>query len=135
MASNPIFAATPNVNHGTTPATAITSFTSGSGGTTVFTAGANGSKVEAIRINQVLTTSGAGYINIFLYDGTNYSLFDNLVYAAGTISTTVETQPVEIYYNSLVLKTGWSIIVGNTVASGTGTTAATHRVMVFGADF
>ena len=135
MANAPSFAATVNNNAVTTNATADTSYTAPTNTATAFTAGANGSRVDMIRINQIITTTTSGIINVFLYDGTNYHFWDFYSYGTGTVSTTAQIGPIDLIYNNLVLKTGWSIRVTNTVASATGSTAAGFKIVVFGGDF
>lgn len=135
MSADPIFAATPNAKGVLTNAAADASLTAPANVATAFTAGLSGSRVEQIRIAQVLTTTAAGIINIFLHDGATYHLFDAVAYPAGTVSTTALVAPSDLYYPNLVLPTGWTIKVTNTAAVGTGATAATHKVVVLGADF
>ncbi len=134
MAADPVYTTTPNIGGGTTPATADTSTTTPTNTTTVFTAGASGSKVELIRVTQILTTASAGILNIFLHDGSNYYLFDWINYGIQTVSTTANAGPMDLYPSFLPLPTGWTIRVTNTVASGTGATGATHKVVVTGAN-
>ena len=131
MATNPAFAATPHAGCFLTPATLDTSLTAPTNTSTVFTAGASGSRVDTIRICQVATTSGAGVLNIFLYDGSTYHLIDLYAYGAATLSTTSEAQPVDIYYQNLVFATGWSIRVSVTTAAG----QSAFKVTAFGGDF
>lgn len=135
MASNPVFAATPRSSGVTTNGTADTSLTSPSSTATVFTAGAGGSKVEQIRFFQIISTTAAGIVNVFLHDGSTYYPIDYYSYSVNSLSTTSQVAPVDFFYPNLVLPSGWSIRVANTVASGSGSTAATHRVVAFGGDF
>lgn len=135
MATDPSFAATPHTSAVLTNASADTSETAPTSVATVFTAGASGSKIEQIRITQILTTTASGVINIFVHDGSTYHLLDFYPYAANTVSTTAGVLPVDFLYNNLAIASGFSIRVTNTVASGTGATAAAFKVFAFGGDF
>lgn len=136
MATDPAFAATPHAGSAVTNATADTSLTAPTNFATVFTAGTNGSKIEQIRAVQILTTAAAGILNYFLYDGTTYHLFDQYPYPISTVSTTAAVVPIDIAYNNLVMATGWSLRVTNTVLSNTGaTSSATHNIIALGGDF
>ena len=135
MAADPVFAATPRCASVTTNGTADTSLTAPSNTATILTAGASGSKVDQLRFIQIITTTAAGILNIFIHDGSAYNVFDQYVYGTGTVSTTSAPIPIDIVYNNLVLPTGYSLRVTNTVASGTGATAATHKVTALGGDF
>jgi hypothetical protein len=134
MAADPIFAATVNSAAGLAPATADTSLTAPSGAghiTTVFTAGSSGSKVEQIRLMQVATTASTTIVNVFLYDGSTYWLFDQFTTVATTLSTTSEPAPVDKFYANLVLKTGWSVRITVTTSAA----QAAFVCSIFGADF
>lgn len=135
MATAPQYAATVNVGSVLTNATADTSMTAPTNTATVFTAGASGSRIDQIRIAQVLTTGASGILNIFRHDGSIYHLLDFFSYSATTVSSTATGNLVDIYVTNLVLKSGDTLRVTNTVASGTGATAATHKVTAFGGDF
>jgi hypothetical protein len=112
------------------PTTNDTSTTAPTHVSTVFTAGANSSKVDQIRMMQVASSAAAGIINVFIYDGTNYWLIDLYAYGISTLSATAEPQPIDLYYTALLLKSGQSIVITNTANS-----AALFAVTAFGADF
>lgn len=135
MATDPSFAATPHTSAVLTNATADTSETAPTNVATVFTAGASGSKIEQIRITQIVSTTSAGVINIFIHDGSTYHLLDFYPYPIATVSTTAGVLPVDFLYNNLAIPSGYSIRVTNTVQGGSGPTAATHKVIAFGGDF
>lgn len=130
MAANPAFAATPHAGAALTT-TADTSLTAPSNVATVFTAGANGSRVDIIRIMQVASTAAAGVLNLFLYDGSTYHLFDQYTYAVVTLSTTSEANPVDLYYSMNEFATGWSIRATVTTSAG----ASAFKVIAWGGDF
>ena len=110
MATSPQFAATPNVKSGLVPATNDASLTAPTNTTTIFTAGANGSKLDYIRAFGVGTTV-AGRLNIFRYDGSSYWLIDQALVTATTPSATLAVWSTVLSYPELVLKSGDSIRV------------------------
>jgi hypothetical protein len=130
MATAPAFAATPHTAAILTPATADTSLTAPTNVATVFTAGASGSRVDTIRINQVANSAAAGILNIFLFDGTTYHLLDVFTFGVVTLSTTSQPAPIDIYYQNLIFGTGWSIRVTQTTLA-----TASFKVIAFGGDF
>lgn len=97
--------------------------------TAIFSAGASGSKIEAIRVKARGNTT-AGMVRIYLYDGSGSDghLYDEFPISAVTVSATVEAFESEVTYSNLWIQSGWSI------------TASTHNaetfgVEIFGADF
>ena len=75
---------------------------------TVFTAGASGSRIDDIYITATGTTT-AGVVRLFLNDGTNTYLFEEILVTAITPSTTVQVfQSVQLNLG-LVLANGWSL--------------------------
>lgn len=134
MATAPTFAATPKAWAGIAPATLDTSNTAPTNVTTIATAGASGSKIEEIRIVQVASTTGSGILNIFLFDGTTYHLFEPVSIPAVTLSTTVPNPSDQIFvgnYSNLVIPSGWSLRISVTVA----TFQSAFKVLAFGGDF
>jgi hypothetical protein len=115
MATAPVYAATPrrecqiigtaNPNRDGTGTTA-----------TVFTAGANGSRIEAIAI-KALVTNTAGTVRLYLTNGASKRLWYEQAVAALTVSATVPSN--SFYLNSLansdllplVLPSGWLLEV------------------------
>lgn len=113
MAVVPSYAATPKVG----VAVISTANTNRDGtGTigTVFSAGTNGSRIERIVIQATGTTT-AGMVRLFLHDGTNARLYEEVPVTAITPSgtTAAYTETLEAYttpeYMPLVLPTGWSL--------------------------
>lgn len=138
MGASPIFTATVRVGATKTVAAADTSFgaSAPTNKATLLVGGASGTKVEHIRLIQVLTTGASGTINLFVTDGTTYYLLEAVHYDAHTISTVATQGPIDLYYEDLILPSAsWSIVVTNTVAAGTGSTAATHSLLAFAGDF
>jgi hypothetical protein len=75
---------------------------------TVFTAGSNGSRIDDIYITATGTTT-AGVVRLFLNDGTNTYLFEEILVTAITPSTTVQVfQSVQLNLG-LILANGWSL--------------------------
>ncbi len=127
MASDPIFAVTPNL--GTAQITAATTVRDGTGSlVTAFTAGANGSRVDRITVTATVTTA-AGSIMIFVSDGTVTRLLREIPVLATTASTTAVAWVGQLPI-ALTLKPGWTIKAGATVATG-----QPFNVLVEGADF
>lgn len=69
---------------------------------TCFTAGACGSRIDKIRISGTGTTT-AGVIRLFLHDGTNARLLDEVLVTAITPSTTVAVYEAELSYTDGLL--------------------------------
>lgn len=78
---------------------------------TVLTAGSKGTLVELIKLKATGTTT-AGMIRLFLHDGTNARLYDEVPVSAVTPSGTVASFGAEyIPSKPLVLPSGWSLRV------------------------
>ena len=76
---------------------------------TVLTAGTKGTLVELIRVKATGTTT-AGMVRLFLHDGTNARLYDEISVSAITPSATVESFDAEVVPTKpLVMPTGWSL--------------------------
>jgi hypothetical protein len=126
MATAPQFAVTPRIGS-VSIATAESSYTAPTAVGTLITGAATGTRIAEIVV-KMAATSAAAIVRIFLYDGTNYWLFDELTVAAATGSATVQTARVSNTYNNLILPSAsWSIRVTTSVAQTTHVTA-------FGAD-
>jgi hypothetical protein len=97
-------------------------------------AGASGTRIDYIDIQGVATTT-TGLINLFVYDGTNYILWQQVPVIAVTSSTTVPAFAAVLSSNNnsnvmpLTLPTGYSLRATTTV-SQTGI-----RVTAYGGDF
>jgi hypothetical protein len=114
--------------------TADTSLTAPTTVGTVLTAGASGSRIDYIEVQGVATTV-AGLINLFVYDGSTYVLWQQVPVQAITSSTTVPAFGVYLSSNTnanimpLNLPTGYSLRATTSVAQ-TGV-----RVTAYGGDF
>jgi hypothetical protein len=75
---------------------------------TVFTAGASGSRIDDIYITATGTTT-AGVVRLFLNDGTNTYLFEEILVTAITPSTTVSVFQAVLLNQAIVLASGWSL--------------------------
>jgi hypothetical protein len=133
MAATAQYASTPKVGSALLT-TADTSLTAPSTVGTVVTAGSSGTRIDYIDIQGVATTV-AGIINLFLFDGTNYILWQQVPVIAVTSSTTTVAFQALLSSNSnanimpLTLPTGWSLRATTTIAQ-TGI-----RVTAYGGDF
>jgi hypothetical protein len=97
---------------------------------TVITAGTNGTRIDRIRAQAIVTTT-AGRVRLFLYDGSNYYALEELAIAAATVSATVSGAVAEVTFGDvrpLTLPTGWDIRAGTHNAESITVTA-------YGADF
>lgn len=114
--------------------TADTSLTAPTTVGTVFTAGTSGSRIDYIEIQGVATTV-AGIVNLFVYDGANYILWQQVPIIAVTSSTTAPAFTATLSSNGnanimpLCIPTGYSLRATTSVAQ-TGI-----RVIAYGGDF
>ena len=126
MANNPSFASTvrgASVNI----STADTSRTSPTSVGTVFSAGTNGSRIDEIDIIATgITTSNV--VRLWLYSGSTYYLFQEVIVSAITPSTTQAVFSSTLTFNNLMLPNGWSL-------RATTNNAESYNVTAFGGDF
>lgn len=133
MATSAQYASTP-VFGSATLTTADTSLTAPTVFGTVLTAGASGTRIDYIDIQGVATTT-SGLINLFVFDGTNYILWQQVPVQAVTSSTTAPAFTVALSSNGnanllpLTLPTGYSLRATTSVAQ-TGI-----RVTAYGGNF
>lgn len=133
MATNAQYAATPKIGSALLT-TADTSLTAPTTVGTVLTAGASGSRIDYIDIQGVATTV-AGLVNLFIFDGSTYSLYLQVPIVAVTSSTTAPAFATAISSNShpnllpINLPTGFSLRATTSVAQ-TGI-----RVVAQGGDY
>ena len=115
MSTTPQYASTPRF----AAATISTANTNRDGtGTigTVFTAGASGSRIDRITIKATSTTT-AGMVRLYVYDGSNYHLFREIAVSAIVPSGTTATfssamssnNAQDIGHLPLILPTGHSL--------------------------
>jgi hypothetical protein len=121
MAAGPAFAATPNLGLAVPSNSAMGgTLIAPTNTTTLFTAGAAGSRIDVIRLTQTASSSAAGIINLFVARAATFYLLDQVLYGITTISATSQPQPIDLYYSTLVLKSGDTVAVVNTISNATG---------------
>lgn len=74
----------------------------------VFTAGASGSRIDDIYIVANATTT-AGVIRLFISDGTNIRLWQEILVSAVTPSTTQAVWSASLLNQALVIPSGYSL--------------------------
>jgi hypothetical protein len=120
MATSAQYASTP-VFGSANLTTADTSLTAPTTVSTILTAGASGTRIDYIDLQGVATTV-AGLINLFVFDGTNYILWQQVPVQAVTSSTTVPAFALALSSNGnanimpLNLPTGYSLRAATSVA-------------------
>lgn len=128
MATDPVFASTPRI--GMVQATAANdNQRDGTTGTyyDVITGVAAGTKIEEIVCEFTVTTT-AGMIRLFLHDGTNNRLFDEIPVTAVTPTASVAAFRASRTYLNLVLPSAsWKITASNDNAEAC-------NIFAFGAD-
>lgn len=133
MSTSAQYASTPKFGSATLT-TADTSLTAPTTVGTVVTAGASGTRIDYIDIQAVATTV-ASLINLFIHDGTNYILWQQVPVQVVTSSTTVPAFAAYLSSNSnsnimpLTLPTGYSL------RAATSITQTGVRVTAYGGDF
>lgn len=132
MSTSPQYASTPRCGIGQV-ATANTNLDGTGTLATILTAGASGSRIDAINLKAVATTT-AGMIRLFIHDGTNARLLTELPVLALTPSATLPSWEAQITTNNMsqilpiILPTGYSL------RASTHNTE-TFNVIAIGGDF
>lgn len=138
VSSTPVFPQTPVI--GTCQLTAVAACTTRAPTPTASLPGANifaltpvstnGKKVDAIQVNAAASAIGgattAGLVQIWLWDGTNATLLDEIPVTAITPSATAAAFSVTRYYDRLILPSTYRLYASTTVA----TTAAANALVV-----
>ena len=129
MASSPAFISTARI--GRCSLSTANTATDGTGTITDLIVGAAaGTRILSVNVQGTATTVAA-LVNLFLYDGTNYDLFDQFTISATTGSNTVKGYRLVTSYTDLVLPSAsYKLGATITVAPTTGTV----RVLAFGGD-
>lgn len=132
--TTPIFCATPRSSGIATGTAANTLFDGTTGGqaapVTVFTAGANGSKIDEIRLAH-MGTNIATVLRLFINNGSasttaaNNTLIHEVTMAANTASQVAAQIFQVLQFQNLVLPAGYKILatIGTAVATGIMVTA------------
>jgi len=129
MATSPAFISTARI--GRCSLSTANTATDGTGTITdLITGAAAGTRILSVNVQGTATTVAA-LVNLFLYDGTNYDLFDQFTISATTGSTTAKGYRLVTSYTDLVLPSAtWKLGATITVAPTSGTV----RVAAFGGD-
>ena len=75
---------------------------------TVMTGATNGTRIDDIYIVATGTTT-AGVVRLFISDGTNIRLWQEILVTAITPSTTVQVWSASLLNQGLLLESGWSL--------------------------
>jgi hypothetical protein len=75
---------------------------------TVMTGATNGTRIDDIYIVATGTTT-AGVVRLFISDGTNVRLWQEILVSAITPSTTVQVWSYTLLNQALILESGWSL--------------------------
>lgn len=95
---------------------------------TVAAAGANGTRIDLIRVQAIVTTT-AGMVRLFIHDGTNMRLYKELPISAVTVSATVDGYSVNYRPDEpIVLPSGYSLRASTNNAEA-------MNVFIHGGDF
>lgn len=117
MASSPAFASTPALGSATAHATLDTSLTGPTNYATILTGGSSGTKINEV-VFQGVGTTAAGVINLFVYDGSNWSLIDQVLVSAVTSGTAaVAFRAVRQYANLVLPSSSWTLRFSQTVST------------------
>jgi hypothetical protein len=129
MAASPAFVSTPRI--GRCSLSTANTATDGTGTITDLITGVSaGTRVLSINVQGTATTVAA-LVNIFLWDGTQWDLFDQITISATTGSNTAKAYRLVTAYTDLVLPSAsWKLGATITVQPTTGTV----RVTAFGGD-
>lgn len=129
MAASPSFISTPRI--GRLSLQTANTATDGTGTINDLLVGVSaGTKVLSVNVQGTATTVAA-LVNLFLYDGTQWDLFDQITISATTGSNTSKAYRLVTAYTDLVLPSAsWKLGATITVQPTSGTV----RVMAFGGD-
>jgi hypothetical protein len=129
MATNPAFISTPRI--GRCSLSTANTATDGTGTITdLLTGVAAGTRVLSINVQGTVQTAAA-LVNIFLWDGTQWDLFDQITISATTGSNTTKAYRLVTSYTDLVLPNA-SYKLGATIT--VQPTSGTVRVSAWGGD-
>lgn len=110
MATSPAFAVTPRIGSVALSGSADTSYTAPTNVVTVITGAASGTRIAEVVVQMTATVSASTMVRLFLYDSSNYFLFDEVLVTAATGAQGVKQTRVSTFYNNLVLpSSSWSL--------------------------
>lgn len=127
MASAPQFASTVRCSMGTLATADTARSGTPTNPVTIFTAGASGSRIDEVNITATGTTT-ANVIRLWIYTGSAYFLFQEILITAFTPSTTVSVFQTTLTFNNLMLPSGHSLRATTNNTEG-------YNVIAFGGDF
>lgn len=129
MAASPSFISTPRI--GRLSLSTANTATDGTGTINDLLVGVSaGTRVLSVNVQGTVQTAAA-LVNLFLYDGTQWDLFDQITISATTGSNTAKAYRLVTAYTDLVLPSAsWKLGATITVQPTSGTV----RVMAFGGD-
>ena len=129
MATSPAFISTPRI--GRLSLSTANTATDGTGTINDLIVGASdGTRILSVNVQGTATTV-ASLVNLFLWNGTTWDLFDQITISNATGSNTVRAYRLVTAYTDLVLPSAtWKLGATITVAPTTGTV----RVAAFGGD-
>jgi hypothetical protein len=126
MSAAPTFTSTPRVGSGLV--SAANTNRDGTGTLVdILTGVTAGTKVTEVDITAIVTTT-AGMIRLYIYDGTNTRLFDEITVAAATVSASVPGSRTVRQYANLILPSASHVLRASTH------NAEAHHVIAFGGD-
>jgi hypothetical protein len=129
MATSPAFISTPRI--GRLSLSTANTATDGTGTINDLLVGVSaGTRILSVNVQGTATTV-ASLVNLFLWNGTTWDLFDQITISNATGSNTVRAYRLVTAYTDLVLPSAtWKLGATITVAPTTGTV----RVAAFGGD-
>jgi hypothetical protein len=129
MAASPAFISTPRI--GRVSLSTANTATDGTGTINDLIVGVSaGTRILSVNVQGTATTVAA-LVNLFLYDGTQWDLFDQITISATTGSNTAKAYRLVTAYTDLVLPSA-SYKLGATIS--VAPTTGTVRVLAFGGD-
>jgi len=129
MAASPAFISTPRI--GRVSLSTANTATDGTGTINDLIVGVSaGTRILSVNVQGTATTV-ASLVNLFLYDGTQWDLFDQVTITATTGSNTVKGYRLVTAYTDLVLPSA-SYKLGATIS--VAPSSGTVRVLAFGGD-
>lgn len=129
MAASPAFISTPRI--GRVSLSTANTATDGTGTINDLIVGVSaGTRILSVNVQGTATTVAA-LVNLFLYDGTQWDLFDQVTITATTGSNTVKGYRLVTAYTDLVLPSA-SYKLGATIS--VAPSSGTVRVLAFGGD-